>query len=88
MENKTTDLNYSYLRKTIIDKHILRFNYEYDLREKIVDIDLADIILYTNQRDTDLQQILKKYDLNEEIDTSLLLKIVNEYRIHLLNQEV
>lgn len=59
MSNKTTDLNYSYNRITNIKNNKLTFYCEFDLRNEIIDADIADMILYICQRDFNLQDILK-----------------------------
>jgi len=84
VKKNTVDLNYSYQRKTTIKNNILNFSYEYDLNKKILDADIADMILYTCQRDINLQKIMEKHDL-EDIDE--VLEVVNEYRLFLINNK-
>ncbi|CCV63771.1 hypothetical protein BN85401940 [Alteracholeplasma palmae J233] len=87
MAYKTTDLNYSYNRKTYIHNDQLVFTYSYDLNKEIIEAGIADMILYTCQSDVNLQRILNAHESEEEMSFDMLLAIANEYRLFLLNNK-
>lgn len=85
IEKNKTDLLYTYKRKTETESGILRFSFECNLNDEIIEADLADMIIYVCQRDLRLQKLLQKIN-NCSVDD--LLAIANMYRKILLSDKV
>lgn len=83
-DEKTTDLLYTYKRKTSIENGVLKFTFEHDLNDEITEADLADMLIYCCQRDTRMQKILLKRKLGEQSTLAEVLAAANEYRKILL----
>lgn len=77
----------TYKKKTEIKNSVLTISYSLDLTKEIVNLEVADTLVFLQQDEEKMQELFPKYLVDDELSEENLLKLANEYREFLANKK-